>query len=666
MIRLNLLIIALLAAGPAPGAAWAQPGLPVADLIHAEPDIESPTLSPSGDKLAYVRNRTGSNGTLGAVIIFDVTGDRPEPIRALPFDREIRWVRWANEGRLLVSMSTPQPIRRGATWLVDMAGRLYYADELNINFIASISETGEDLTVLFAANRRLSVSQTQLDQVVDFLPDDPDHILMAVRGQTSAALDVYRTNVETGRARRVDRGRDDTIAWFTDARGVSVMRFDLIPNSNEVAVLIREEDGQRWTRVARNAISNFSELNDGVSWVARTENSNEALVMTEDEETGRTGLYRFDFYSGAVSERVWSHPVYDVASVFADPMTGRALGLNWADEYTHVEVFDPQLAEHWPGIRDYFGEGVTAWPVQRAGNRVLLRTSAPQEPHSYYVYDLDRGRVDEIGPRLAQLDGAALGQVEVHHFQARDGTELFGYLTVPAYPAAKSPPLVVLPHGGPAARDYYGFDAIAQAIAAEGYMVFQPQFRGSAGFGRAFAESGNGRWGEIIQTDITDGVLSIIETGRIDPGRICVAGWSFGGYSALMQAALEPDLYQCAAAGAPVTDIPSLLEYVEAELDEPWQAARDMLGADDPEAMIRQSPVSVAADISVPVLLLHGRRDRVVPIEQSEAMAEAFEAAGLEYDTYYFDGGHSLDNRRDMQRVIWQISRFLDHHIDPR
>lgn len=647
-------------------SAVAQSAPPVAEHIFAPPDIGSPVLSPSGNQLAFLRSEPAMDGFRSTIVLVDLSGDDLAIRQVIPLSSKARWVQWAGEGRLLTSLSAPVPIRDGYAWLIDNTGRILITDEVDLSFIVSTDTRGEESTVLFASNRRLGVSQTQLDYVIDFLPDDPDHILMGVRSRRGAALDVYRTNVLTGRARLIDRGRDETLAWFTDSRGVTVMRLDLIPNREEVAVLIREEDGQRWTRVAQNALSNFSELKDGVTWVARTEAVNEALVLSEDPGSGRTGLFRFDLLSGALAEQVWGHPLYDVESVFADPVTGQALALSWADERRHVEVFDPLINRHWPALLDFFGDELTIWPIQRAGSKVLLQASGPLEPDSYYLYDLEATRVDIVGPRLSRLQESALAEVEVHAYTAADGTELFGYLTLPAYPAATPTPLVVLPHGGPEARDHYAFDSLAQLIAAEGFMVFQPQFRGSTGFGRAFTQAGHGEWAGLIQSDIADGVRSVLASKHVDESRVCIAGWSFGGYAALMQAALHPDLYRCAVAGAAVTDPYALLTEVETRIEGEAEILRTMLGGADEQSLAPLSAVRRAGDIKAPVLLVHGREDGIVPVEQSEMMEAALRAQDAEVETYYFDAGHALDNQRDLQRAMFQITRFLTQHIDPR
>ncbi len=638
---------------------------PSAGLLYAAPDIDSPALSPSGERLAFIRHNPGYRG--GQVIIVDMTDASLPVLHSTRFERELKWVRWANEDRILTATEAISEITNGYFIYEDEYGRQVRTNRQVLDVISSTRPDGSDGVFLFdPANRRLGAHQTQLDYVVDFLPDDPDHVLMGLRNRGRNALHVHRVNVETGRDRRVDTGRVESLAWFTNSEGVTVMRLDAFRAYREVAVLVRQEDGSRWTRVAEQPINNFSELQDGVHWVARTQTPSEALVLTLDPQTRTTGLMEYDFFSATVGQSVFVNEDYDVSNVFVDPVSGRALGLTWADERTHLVSFDPQIAEHLPTILERVGESTNAVPLQRAGDHLLLMLTGPSMPPRFAAYAFSTGAMLNIGPQRLALSASAFADVRIHRYTARDGTELFGYVTTPPYPIDTPTPLVVLPHGGPVARDYYGFDELAQLIAANGYMVFQPQFRGSAGFGRDFVEAGHGEWGGLMQTDITDGVRDLITDKSIDQSRICVAGWSYGGYAALMQAALEPELYRCSAAGAPVTDLAALLAWEEERADAEFPELRTMIGADNPDRMAVQSPVNRAAEITIPVLLVHGTYDRIVPIEQSEAMLQALEASGQEVRLFEFDGGHALNNRRDMQRAVFQITRFLDQHLAPQ
>lgn len=656
--RLILVFVWMLGAG----AALAQSYPPTPAMMFDAPDIASPTLSPDGERLAIIRHESDYSG--GQVVVFDLTDPALSVVGAIQFERRLKWVRWANDNRLLTATEMTSELANGYFVTRDEAGRRVRSDTRTIDVIFSSAVDGSEAVILFdPANNRMGPNQWELDYVVDFLSDDPDHILMGLRGRTRNTLDVHRVNVNTGDSRKVDSGREETLAWFTNSDGVTVMRLDAFRAYREIAVLVREEDGSRWTRVAEQSINNFAELQDGVQWIARTESPAEALVVTMDPDTRTSGLMTYDFYTASVSAPVFVSDTYDVRSVFVDPVSVEALGLSWSDAYNHIELFDPLVAEHMPIIREYIGEGVDIVPQQVAGDRMMVHLSAPTLPGNYAVYQFSTSALTHLGAERDELSGSALAEVGVYQYTAQDGTELFGYVTLPAYPAATPTPLVVLPHGGPISRDYHEFDQIAQLIAASGYAVFQPQFRGSSGFGLDFVEAGHGEWGGLIQTDITDGVRALLGTGSFDPAKVCVAGWSFGGYSALMQAVLEPELYQCAIAGAPVTDLPSLLAWDEERADAESPILRRMLGADDEARMQLHSPAQRAADITIPVLLVHGERDGIVPISQSESMHAALQEVGAQVEFYRFNGRHGLNNQRDLRQAMFQFTRYLDQHL---
>lgn len=655
-------LLVVLASALSAGAALAQEYQPTPAMMFDAPDIASPTLSPSGERLAIIRQDSDYSG--GTVLVFDLTGPAPAAISSIRFDRPIWWVRWANEERLLTGTEMTTEVANGYFYYIDEYGRRARTNRLDLNVVFASALNGSDSVILFdPANNGITTNQFRLDNVIDFLPDDPDHVLMTMRSRNRNTMDVHRVNVYTGDSRKVDSGREETLAWFTNSEGVTVMRLDAFRRFREVAVLVREEDGSRWTRVAEQSINNFSELQDGVEWIARSQSPGEALVVTTDPETRTAGLMRYDFFTASVTEPVYVSDSYDLRAVYVDPVSASALGLSWADEYNHIEIFDPLVAEHMPTIREYIGEGVDILPWQVAGDRLLVRMTAPTLPGNFAVYQFSTSALTHLGAEREELSRSALADVGVFQYTARDETELFGYVTLPANPAASPTPLVVLPHGGPISRDYHEFDQIAQLIAASGYAVFQPQFRGSSGFGLDFVEAGHGQWGDLIQTDITDGVNALLRTGSFDPDKVCVAGWSFGGYSALMQAVREPELYQCAIAGAPVTDLPSLLAWEEERADAESPILRTMLGADDEARMQLHSPVQRAGEITIPVLLVHGETDSVVPISQSVAMNEALAGVNADVEFFRFNGGHGLNNQRDLREAMFEFTRYLDEHL---
>jgi len=245
---------------------------------------------------------------------------------------------------------------------------------------------------------------------------------------------------------------------------------------------------------------------------------------------------------------------------------------------------------------------------------------------------------------------------------------LTGYLTLPADAVEKNLPLVVMPHGGPEDRDETGFDWLAQFIASRGYAVLQPQFRGSTGRGRAHADAGRHQWGLRMQDDVTDGVQALISQGIVDPKRVCIVGWSYGGYAALAGAAFTPDMYACAASIGGVSDLPVMLGVItrdggrESDAFAYW---RDHIGSPFDPNVIAKSPARAAMTVRAPILLLHGTNDTVVPIEQSRLMASALRKARKPVEIIELTGEDHWMKTSSTSRIrtLTELERFLWQYI---
>jgi dipeptidyl aminopeptidase/acylaminoacyl peptidase len=233
----------------------------------------------------------------------------------------------------------------------------------------------------------------------------------------------------------------------------------------------------------------------------------------------------------------------------------------------------------------------------------------------------------------------------VVHYTASDGQQLWGYLWIPpGVRDARNLPTIVVPHGGPEGRDVWGFDPFANTYASQGYAVFQPNFRGGGGFGRHFVEAGWRQWGSRMQDDVTEGARYLIQQGIADPHRICIAGWSYGGYVTLTASFENADLYKCAVAGAGISDMSAMLRWVR---DGGWEHDviqgggaggqsisyrywTDAMGdlSRDHAYLVAHSAAENTNRVTVPLLLIHGDEDFTVPIEQSQIMQRAMQGAG--------------------------------------
>jgi dipeptidyl aminopeptidase/acylaminoacyl peptidase len=276
--------------------------------------------------------------------------------------------------------------------------------------------------------------------------------------------------------------------------------------------------------------------------------------------------------------------------------------------------------------------------------RMILYTESDRDSGTYWLVDTHAGSAKAVGRAYPDIGSDQVGAASLVDWKAADGLALHGVLTLPPGKPARGLPLVVLPHGGPQARDYPHFDWWAQAFAARGYAVFQPNFRGSAGYGDAFVAAGYGQWGRKMQTDISDGVAELARQGVIDPRRACIVGGSYGGYAALAGVTLQNGLYRCAVSWGGVADLPLMLHAAaragRAPNTDTTRYWRRFMGVDGPDRgdLDQVSPARLAARADAPILIMYGHDDTVVAPAQSLEMADVLKKAGKPYDLEVMPG----------------------------
>ncbi len=311
------------------------------------------------------------------------------------------------------------------------------------------------------------------------------------------------------------------------------------------------------------------------------------------------------------------------------------------------------------------GNWVSFESASKDGQTILFSVRSDRDPGSYYLFDRRTGKADMLFTSMEAIDPDQMAERRPISYRARDGLEIHGYLTMPRRAAKAKLPLVLIPHGGPhGVYDHWFFDTDAQFLASRGYAVLQLNYRGSEGRGVSFRNAGYRQWGGKIQDDLVDGVKWAIAQGDIDPKRMCVFGASFGGYSAMMLAAREPEMFRCAVGYAGVYDLRLLTKTDDAVLDKRLGAAFARYVGTDPADLERNSPVARAADIKVPVLLVHGGQDKRTPPAHAEAMRQALSAAGRPPEWFYVsDEVHGFYNIKNQTEFYRRLEAFLAKHI---
>lgn len=355
-----------------------------------------------------------------------------------------------------------------------------------------------------------------------------------------------------------------------------------------------------------------------------------------------------------------------------DERTGRVIGRSVSGEKSNSVYFDPKTAMTWNIVKTVFKDAINADIVSASQDRtkVVVHAFGQRYGDGYFLLDLAAKSAKPIGDEYTGI--SEVSPVRWIDYKARDGRTIHAYLTLPLGRDAKNLPLIVLPHGGPHARDEPGFDWWSQALASRGYAVLQPEFRGSSGFGADLLTAGFGEFGKKMQTDLSDGVQALATQGTIDPKRVCIAGASYGGYAALAGVALQSGIYRCAVSVDGISDLGALLEYwgwPNGSLDDPnerfWDRFLGVSGPNDKRLNLI-SPIKHVAAVTVPVLLIHGDRDTVSNISQSRYMAAALRHAGKSVQLVVLEGeDHWLSHNKTRIQMLEATVKFLEANDPP-
>lgn len=610
----------------------ARPPLPL-EAFFQSPAARGAQLSPGGRRLAMIR--ATANGE--RVVVLDLRSHAETVVLSAGKEAHFGWVRWKGDDRLLAGSAVdrqPRP-HEGE----DSPGQR--VDET----VTAVDADGRRPLVLLKGDQRRA-GGPGVTKVADADVGDPAH-LMAIAPNGKGGAGLWRVDVGTGERVLVSAEAEED--------------GDHQPAN---ALMVREgpiaRTALRWARGKVPA--------KGLSILGPAAGPDQVYALGHGEEGATVRVY--DFRTKAMSEPVWPATRGEVAEIVYGATDKALAGVCASGEVYGCEFRDPQLQADYRRAAHELGEGRSLTPLSMSedGRWWLFGVSAPEARGAYWLMDRTTKKLTLVADRYPALASDRLGRREPYVFTARDGTKIPGYLTRPPGVSAKNLPLLVLPHGGPEARDTLTYDRWSQVFATRGYLVFQPNFRGSTGYGPAWVQAGYRQWGGLMQDDLTDGVESLVASGKADPSRICIMGASYGGYAALYGGATRPDLYRCVVSWAGVSDLAGL---VQAEKkahgagSDRYAYARAIVGdpKTDKARLEQASPITHARDYQPPVLLLHGSEDESVPVEQSERMARALKAAGKRVSLTIVPEGHVEWSEAHESAALAEIAAFLDRNI---
>jgi dipeptidyl aminopeptidase/acylaminoacyl peptidase len=624
---------------------------PPAEAFGALPANTNVVMSPNGTRLAWVDHEHDKP----RVEMFDVDARKALRILALPERLKLRALMWNDDETLLITFSETSESK-----VATQTSREYF---INIAYDASGGDgrmlPATEKTPRGSSKAQAAVQTAAFSYLVRGRISQPHTVIMAGTGSTLLAVDTV-----TGTPTIIKTGSTHTVEWVVDRDGKPVAREDwdylkrayrLYALSGESIREILRKDDAAQPRIS-GILADDSALvllaGDGrphqVAWALPLDGS-PTRVLAEDPDADITGVSYNS--SGAI------------VGVY---VSGSKTQMHWLD--AAAQHREEVLQRAFPGRR----VSLQGW--SKDGSRTLARVELPSAPPVYYLVDFKTHRADIAAEEYPALEGAKLGELKEITYKARDGTSIPAYLTMPPGKQAGPLPLVVLPHGGPQARDYPFFDWMVQFLATRGYAVLQPQFRGSTGFGEAFERAGYRQWGGLMQDDVSDGVRAMIDQGIVDPHHVGIVGMSYGGYAALAGAAFTPTLYTCAASVNGVSDLRALmLEQVPmygggfrptryiSSVESQW---KERIGSETDSALDTKSPINSVAAITAPVMIVYGTGDGVVPTEQSIRMAEKLQKAGKAVTLVKLpDEDHWLSQAETRTQLLESLESFLKQHL---
>ncbi len=608
-------------------------GPPPAEAFGSLPLQTHVQLSPNGHWLAWTDNSEAK----AHVVMFDLEARKVQRLLQVPESAKIRDLAWNDDETLLTVVSetkvSPDASARSTEYF---------------QLIANDTIGG--------AGRMLPTAQ-----LIAWRTTKPHKVIMAVRScKRVIASCLMEVDTRTGEGTFIKVGNEFTVGWVVDRDGRAVARADWDHYKHGYRVLVPSTDA-------------FGE--ESVREIFRTDDSEppdlsgllpdgSALVLLGTNGHSHRAAWALPLDGSRL--RLLAEVVdADITETYQDPYSGAIIGVYASGTKTEIQWTDPEARRRSERVHDIFPNrqaNVYGWTAD--GTKTIAEVETPSSPPVYYIVDFSTHRAEIAAEQYPALAGASLGVWQETNYKARDGTLIPAYLTLPPGKPAGSVPLVVLPHGGPSARDFPHFDWLVQFLATRGYAVLQPQFRGSTGFGDAFHEAGYRQWGGLMQDDVTDGVHAMIAQGIADPHRIAIVGASYGGYVALAGAAFTPELYSCAASINGVADLPAMMRSVVpvfgGVVSTSMSAWKAHVGAPNDPNLATKSPINSVKAIKVPVLIAYGTGDGIVPTEQSLRMAHALEVAGKKVTLVKLQGeDHWLSRTETRVHVLQNLESFL-------
>lgn len=549
-------------------------------------------------------------------------------------DRDIAGYYWANKNRIL--------------YLKDKGGDENFA-------LYGVDRDGKNL-------KCLTCFEGVRTMIVDDLKDFPDEVIISLNKRTPVVFDPYRLNIKTGEMTMLAENPGNIQGWMIDHEGKLRIAIAIVDGVN-TQILYRDSEDQEFRPVFT---TNFKESVSPYFF----DFDNKNVYATSNLGRDKSVVVLFDIANGKEIEALYEHPDYDISSVSFSrkrKVVTSASFVSWKRERHFFDQQTKTLFENLQKQLPNYEIGISS--LDDNENMYIIRSYSDRSLGAYYLYDFAKNKLTKIHDISPWLDESKMAQVFPIEYEARDGLVIPGYLTLPnglTMETAHNLPVVINPHGGPWARDSWGFNPEVQFLANRGYAVLQMNFRGSTGYGRDFWERSFKQWGLTMQNDITDGVYWLINKGIADKDRIAIYGGSYGGYATLQGVTVTPTLYAAAVNYVGVSNLFTFLKTIPPY----WQPLLDMMYemVGNPEIDTVQfratSPALNAHKIITPLFVAQGANDPRVNKAESDQIVEALNKRGIEVEYMVKDNeGHGFANEENRFDFYRAMEKFLAKHI---
>ncbi|MGJ8692761.1 MAG: alpha/beta hydrolase family protein [Thalassotalea sp.] len=509
--------------------------------------------------------------------------------------------------------------------------------------------------------------QGNVDNIIGLSPDNKTAYMPAYYSEDNERVGdpiytVMKVNtLKKNKPRQINIGSHDAVDFFLDENGKPLARerFNKKNNKHSVQSYIEGDWLEIFSEITAYRYRGFSGLTP----------DKKSLVMTTTGENGRRQYFAMSLKDGTISAPLFVRDDADVEYVLKD-IQRIVYGVQYSGFKPSYAFFDDKLTKTFAAIQNAMPDNSFILVDHTPDwSKIIFKIEGGEQSGEYILFA--NNGFSFLTSSRSKISGAMVNPVKEYNYNARDGYKILTLLTYPKGQTSTKQklPAVIMPHGGPESYDTIRFNWLAQYLASRGVLVIQPQFRGSKGFGIEHLIKGRGEWGQLIQDDITDAVMALSKDEQIDPDRVCIMGSSYGGYAALAGATFTPDLYQCAISINGISDVEEMLAFEKKEHGEQseayayWQEVINRKGL-DADFIKSISPINYVEKIKVPILLIHGSRDKVVEFDQSDDMFDALEDADKDVKFVEIKGeGHTFLNNEARLKTLTAIDEFLTKHL---